>query len=99
MSIPKNQKILLLWMLLLLIVIAFLLTLGCAGLTLGPRVATQTVIVGVGKPIQVLQTVTVKGRRLDSDVIVQQNIGGWVAMPYEHFQVLRDAAQKGIDAK
>lgn len=49
---------------------------------------------GVGKPIVILQNVTVTGKRLDTttdSAPVQQNIGGWVAMPLEHFEALKRA--------
>lgn len=69
---------------------------GCAGLTLGPRTKTDIVMVGVGRPIQILETAEVRGRALEDDAIVEgQNIGGWVAMPREHYDEMMRAALSG----
>lgn len=70
-----------------------LMTLGC---TLGPRTKTEYIVVGVGKPIVILENVTVKGQRLDApegSQPVSQNISGWVAMPHEHFEALKRAVE------
>lgn len=61
---------------------------GCDGPTIGPRVETKTVIVYPGQPLQILSNVKVTGRRLADDDQVVQDIGGWVAMPREHFEAL-----------
>lgn len=63
---------------------------GC--FTLGPRVETRFVIVHQGQPIQVLDNRTVRGRRIGDDAVATQDIGGWMAMPRDHFDALMRAA-------
>lgn len=74
--------------------------LGCTGLTLGPRTRTAYIMVIPGKPLVILSQTTVTGRRLDvaaDSPTIQQDIGGWVAMPQAHFDALMRAAKKGVD--
>lgn len=58
------------------------------GLTLGPTVKREFIIVRVGRPIQILSNVEVRGRRLDDDSVARVEIGGWIAMPQEHWDVI-----------
>ena len=67
---------------------------GC-GLSLGPQVKTQYVIVEPGRPVEILQSAKVSARQLGDDgAAVQQDVGGWVAMPKEHFEALKRAIEK-----
>ena len=62
---------------------------GCDGITLGPRVKTEYVVIHSGRPLQILQNKKITGRVLDgSGAAVDQDIGGWVAMPMEHWEAL-----------
>ncbi|MBN2714106.1 MAG: hypothetical protein JXR97_16930 [Planctomycetes bacterium] len=71
----------------LMILVCSLLT-GCS-VTLGPRVEKKTVIVKAGMPLEILENVTVEAKLLkapDGEVdVFEQDIGGWVAMPPEHW--------------
>jgi hypothetical protein len=65
------------------------LTLTGCGLTLGPTVQNRVVIVKPGQPIRVLDNRTVKGSTLqDPTVIIEQDVGGGVWMPEEHWQTV-----------
>jgi len=74
------------------LMLIYLPTLGC-GLTLGPTVKTEYVLVTPGNPILVLENRRVEGRRLDGAGVASFDIGGWVAMPEEHFAALKRAAE------
>lgn len=66
-----------------------------AGCTLGPIVKNNYVLVYPGKPLTVLDSTTVKGRYLDgTGNATEQNIGGWVAMPPEHWEAVQRALAK-----
>ena len=56
--------------------------------TLGPRTKTTFVMVRPGHPVEVLQNVTVTGRRLKDKTVGRVAIGGWVAMPSEHWELI-----------
>lgn len=75
---------------------SFWLSSGCnGGLTLGPQVRTEYTIVHVGKPMQVLESATVTGRVLDgSGDAVKQDVGGWVFMPLDHWEVVKRSLEK-----
>lgn len=51
-----------------------------------------------GEPITILEQVTVKGRLHDGSEI-QQDIGGWRAMPDSHFQFLIEQANRGMKSE
>lgn len=72
----------------------FLLTSGCGGITLGPKAETQVVIVRPGDPVQLLSNRTMKGRSLKTEKVVDVDVGGWIAMPREHFEALQRALEK-----
>lgn len=74
------------------LIILFALLLG--GCTIGPITKHEFIIVRTGNPIEVLQNVKVRGRRLGDDGLATIDIGGWVAMPREHFEALKRAAEK-----
>jgi hypothetical protein len=61
---------------------------GC-GLTIGPVVERKVLVVKAGQPVRVLENVTVKAERLaDGERLGEVDIGGWIAMPPEHFDEL-----------
>ena len=62
---------------------------ACEGITLGPVVKREFIIVRVGRPIQILSNVAVQGRRLDDDSVARVEIGGWIAMPQEHWDAVK----------
>lgn len=68
---------------------------GCqGGLTIGPRVKTEYVVLKPGAPIEVLRNVRVPGMTLKDGLVLDAvDIGGWVAMPPEHFEALRAAVE------
>lgn len=74
-----------------------LMTSGCGGVTLGPTVKTEYVVVYPGEALQVLENKTVRARSLKTDLIGRQDIGGWVCMPREHFDIL--ARKAGYEDK
>jgi hypothetical protein len=65
---------------------------GC-GLTLGPTVKREFIVVKPGSPVLILENRTVEGQRLDGQGPANVDIGGWVAMPQEHFDALKRAAE------
>ncbi len=71
-----------------LLMIASSVISGCAEVTIGPRVETHYVIVKPGQPIRILENKTVRGERLDGAGVADIDIGGWVAMPPEHWEVI-----------
>ncbi len=78
------------------LMLSFLMNSGCTGVTLGPQVRTEYTIVHVGKPLQVLESSTVKGRVLDgSGDAVNQDVGGWIMMPPDHWEVVKRNLEKG----
>ena len=81
----RNRKI-------LLISGLILLCCGSWGCTIGPRIATKYIIVHPGKPIEVLENRKIKGILLeDPGDPVTMDIGGWVAMPPEHWEAVTRA--------
>jgi len=75
---------------------ACLTNLGCTGVTLGPQVRTEYVIQHAGQPMKVLENKKVKGRVMNgTGDAVEQDIGGWVMMPEDHW----DAVKRGLEKK
>ncbi|MBE7466819.1 MAG: hypothetical protein HS116_25390 [Planctomycetes bacterium] len=69
---------------------------GCGEVTLGPRTKTEYVILHAGRPMDVLENRKVKGRAKDgSGEAVEQDIGGWVAMPADHWDAVKRALEQG----
>lgn len=69
---------------------------GCTGLTVGPQVETRYLIIHPGRPLVVLDQVTVAGRVMDgTGDAVKQDVGGWVMMPPDHW----DSVKKALEAK
>lgn len=71
-----------------------LLISGCA---LGPQVRTDYVLIKPGVPVRILQNAKLKSKTLASEKVddnsvgggvVQQDVGGWVAMPAEHWDMI-----------
>lgn len=77
---------------LLALTLIFLPSSGCNGI--GPRVETRFIIVHPGKPLEILSNTKVTGRRIDDDSVASQDIGGWIAMPREHFEALKRAIER-----
>ena len=63
---------------------------GCSGVSLGPQVKTEYIILHPGRPMQVLENVKAKSRLLDgSGDAVEQDVGGWCAMPGDHWEAVK----------
>lgn len=68
---------------------------GC-GVTVGPRVETQVVILRPGNPVRILENRRMKSQALTgSEEIISQDVGGWVSMPPEHW----DAVKRQLETK
>ena len=72
--------------LLLLMTLCFL---PSCELSLGPKVKESVVIQRVGQPSRVVQNITVKTSV--NGTITKQDIGGWYAIPPDHFDALMRA--------
>ena len=72
--------------------------LGVWGCTIGPRTATNYVLIHPGDPILILEDrAYVQGRPLygaDNLEPTDWNVSGWVAMPQDSYQYLRKLATK-----
>ena len=76
-----------------LLMISFLPILGCA---VGPKTQTDYVLIEPGVPVRVLENRRLKCRTLASEKVdgaplsatVNQDVGGWVAMPEKHWDVI-----------
>jgi hypothetical protein len=62
--------------------------------TIGPTVETRYVIVHPGQPVRILQGVTVTGERLDGGGPATLDIGGWIAMPPDHWAIIAGLIRK-----
>ena len=73
-----------------------LLVLSLTGCTLGPTIETRFVIVHPGQPLRILDNISATGERLDGvNGQATVNLGGWVAMPPDHWAAIVAAlAQK-----
>jgi hypothetical protein len=68
---------------------------GCTGLTLGPQVKTEYVIMNPGRPAQILENKNVVVKPLDGQGNpVVQDVGGWVVMPETHWSALKAAFEE-----
>lgn len=75
---------------LLLTISACLMNSGCTGVTLGPQVRTEYAVLHAGRPVQILENKKVKARVIDgSGDAVEQDVGGWIAMPFDHWEVVK----------
>lgn len=75
----------------LLIATACLLISAC-DLSIGPRVETRFVILKPGQPGKILESATVQMSTLNDGEIATQDIGGWIAMPPDHWNMVVEAA-------
>jgi hypothetical protein len=67
---------------------------GC-GVTVGPRVETQVVILRPGNPVRILENRRMKSQALTgSEEILSQDVGGWVSMPPEHWEAVKRQLEK-----
>ena len=63
---------------------------------MGPQVKTEYVIIHPGKPAQVLENKGLVVKTLDGQGNpVVQDVGGWVAMPPDHWAAIKAALEKG----
>lgn len=67
--------------------------LASCDITLGPKVERKAIIVVAGLPVEILESKT-----LDCHVVTEkdgeinrfpQNVGGWIAMPPEHWKTVK----------
>lgn len=68
-------------------------SLGC--LSIGPQTKTRYVLVEEGKPVEILENRKVTARQMGDDGdTVEQNVGGWIAMPRAHWAAIERALAK-----
>jgi len=60
---------------------------GC--ITVGPKIETQVVIVRAGNPVKIIENRALKCQTLTGGNAVKQDVGGWVAMPEEHWLAVK----------
>jgi hypothetical protein len=86
-----------LWITVLMLSCLPILVSGC-DLTIGPKVKTTYVLIQPGKPVEILETSKVKARILSTgnDKVdpVTQDVGGWIAMPPEHWAAVERAMEE-----
>jgi len=75
---------------------ALVLTLAGCSLTLGPVIERKAIIVVAGVPVEILENRVVECHVLNEVEInpVKQNIGGWVAMPPDHWKTLKAEVER-----
>lgn len=70
---------------------------GC-GLTIGPVIENRAVIVNPGVPVELLENRKIRCHVItdkDGEIkILKQDVGGWVAMPPEHWQTLKNEMER-----
>ena len=78
--------------LLSMILMSLSVIVGCSGVTLGPQVRTDLIVVYPGRPCQVMENakVLVKPLADDKATPVKKDIGGWAAMPIENWDAIKD---------
>ena len=62
--------------------------LGCA-VSVGPQVKTEVVIVHPGNPVLIIENRKLKAQELKSGLIVEIDVGGFIAMPQEHWKAVK----------
>jgi hypothetical protein len=66
----------------------------------GPVVKNELLVIKAGVPVEILQNKTLRGRVIsegskDGTIKeVEQDIGGWVAMPPEHWELIQDEIKR-----
>ena len=82
----------------LFVLLLMMILLGISGcLSVGPQVRTDYVLVYPGNPIVILENETVLGRPVTAPDTAKPDkfkIGGFVAMPREHFDYLKQKASE-----
>jgi len=68
--------------------VAMLVSIATSGCTIGPRVETRWVILTPGLPARVMEHVRVQTTTLNGEEHAEQDIGGWVVMPPEHWELM-----------
>lgn len=81
---------------LLALTLIFCVSSGC-DVTIGPKIGEKIVIVHEGQPVLVIQNVKATCQTLNGNATVSQDLGGWVAMPREHFEALKRAVEGAGD--
>lgn len=67
---------------------------GC-GLSIGPQTKTRYVLIEEGRPVEILENRKVQARQLGDDGdTVEQDVGGWIAMPRPHWDAVKRALDK-----
>lgn len=64
------------------------------GCTIGPTVEVRHVLIHPGQPLRILENVSATGERLDGGGVATHDLGGWVAMPPSHWQVIKGILDK-----
>jgi hypothetical protein len=57
-------------------------------------IETKYVIVHPGSPMQATENQRLRGRTLAGDAIAEQDVGGWIMMPPDHWDALRRRLQE-----
>lgn len=79
--------------------VPMLCCLASCEISLGPRQATEYVIARPGHPGTVVENVKVKLMADGASQPVEQDIGGWIVMPKEHFDALMRAVERSSHAQ
>jgi len=66
------------------------------GCSIGPQVETRHIFVHNGKPCTIMENKTVKVGTIDGEKadISKQDIGGWKAMPDDHFNAMKSLIER-----
>lgn len=65
------------------------LVIALAGCSIGPTTEVRYLLVHPGQPIKVLESATLQGEQLDGGGLGKFDVGGWVAMPPDHWEAVR----------
>lgn len=65
--------------------------LAWSGCSIGPTTEVRYVIVHPGQPIRILENVSATGERMDGAGPTTVDLGGWIAMPPDHWTVIAKA--------
>lgn len=80
-----------------ILILGYILMMGCSGLTIGPVVEKKAIIVRAGTAIEIVEQVEVDARLLKKDGatdIFQQDVGGWVTMHPDHWDALKREVER-----
>lgn len=71
-----------------------LILIGCSMIS-ACAVTTRYVVVEPGRPVEILENARLRARQLaDDGQTVTQDVGGWIAMPKSHWDVVKAALEK-----